>query len=149
METGLLDAEMFIQRPDFDAYYDPHTPDMRQADAAASLAVGNPVSIEYIARSETRLSRIYTRARNDLWKLQTARLGHPPVLNNPQPQPETENSTNEPGQPRTVTCGISVNYLEPETFAWISTVTPPKASSQPPSHRPDHPVTPQSSRPAA
>ena len=116
MEAAALDSEIYAQQVNFEACFETHDPAMRQADAVMSLHVSNPGLLEYYSRAHARLFRLYTRARNDLERLQTRRLGHVPKRNVPVPQPVAENLQNEPEPQPSVGFSHNTNYVEPEVF---------------------------------
>ncbi len=143
MIAAAIDTDMFIHHESFNQCFQPSDPAMRHHDAACAVHVGVPGILGFYQRSVMQLHRLYTRSRNDLERLQTQRLGHPPVRNvmpfHPDPPPEpvlpqedTQKSENEP-EPAAVPSRSGKTYPEPETFVRFSKVDPTKLDvSKPP-----------------
>ena len=136
IEAATLDAELFTQRACFEGRFTPADAGMRQSDAVMAIHLSNPPTLDYLSRAEARCERAYNRARKELWKEQTARLGHAPVLQPVIPPPADEKESTEPGQEPEIPMPISVNFADPEDFAWTSRVDYTKSPFVPIPRRP-------------
>lgn len=122
MEGAALDTEMFIHQKSFDECFQPADPGMRHHDAATSLHNTAPGLLDFYHRAIGRFHRILSRARKDLERLQTRRLGHPaqltvtPAQEIPDFQQVPSNIGNEPGPAADPPSVNGKTYREPEQF---------------------------------
>lgn len=82
--SGLINAEMYIGKDAAREGWEPVTAEIRQAESICTLQQARPALFNIVRASETSLRRIYSRAMQQLFELQTLRLGHAPVFS-PQP----------------------------------------------------------------
>ena len=130
IRDATLDSEMFLQRPSFEKAFKSVTPAMRQSDAVTGLNISDPGVLEYLGREYARLERSLDRARKQLLEMQTARLGHAPILL-PQPVTFHDSEANDTTEPEMT----GHNFESEEEFWWNSAFIPTR--QRPSQHRPD------------